>query len=145
MRRFSPNDRRAAFVGAVLLAVILVLYPIVADAAARPLAVFVLPGLLTAVLGGWRPAALLGVISLLAAVVVGLLGPLDMQALIARWAIIAVGVAIGAIGSAVRERQSARLVELDEAMTVARGVRACAGAGAAAAGRTGGDRPVPTR
>ena len=116
--RFDRTDRRAAIVGAVVLAVVAAVYPVVADAAARPLAVFVLPCLLTAVLGGWRPTVLVGVASLTTSVVVGVAGPLDTDALIARWSIIAIGAVMGAIGAAVREHQSHRLAELDEAMAL---------------------------
>ncbi len=113
--RLDRDDRRALIVGAVLLAVVTGGYPVLADATARPLAVFVLPCLLTAVLGGWRPTLLVGATSLAAAVVLGVAGPLDVDALAARWAIIGLGVVIGAVGAAVRERQSGRLAELDEA------------------------------
>ena len=116
--RFDRTDRRAAIVGAVVLAVLAPVYPVVADAAVRPLAVFVLPCLLTAVLGGWRPTVLVGVASLITAVVLGVAGPLDTDALIARWSIIVLGVVMGAIGAAVREHQSHRLAELDETMAL---------------------------
>ena len=116
--RFDRTDRRAAIAGAVVLAVLAPVYPVVADAAARPLAVFVLPCLLTAVLGGWRPTVLVGVASLITAVVLGVAGPLDTDALIARWSIIVLGVVMGAIGAAVREHQSHRLAELDETMAL---------------------------
>ena len=116
--RFDRTDRRSAVVGAVVLAVVAAVYPFVADAAARPLAVFVLPCLLTAVLGGWRPTVLLGVASLATAVVLGVLGPLDTDALVARWTVIVIAVVTGAIGAAVRERQSQRLAELDETMAL---------------------------
>ena len=106
--RFDRNDRRAAIVGALVLVTVALVYPLVADATARPLAGFVLPCLVTAVLGGWRPTLLVGITSLSVAIVVGLLGPLDIEALLARWIIIGVGVLIGAVGAAVRERQSGR-------------------------------------
>ena len=81
--RLDRDDRRAAIAGAIVLALVAAVYPVVADAAARPLAVFVLPCLLTAVLGGWRPTLFIGVASLLLAVLLGVLGPLDADALIA--------------------------------------------------------------
>ena len=77
--RLDSDDRRAAIAGVVVLALLAVLYPVMADAAARPLAVFVLPSLLTAVLGGWRPTLLIGVASLVVAVLLGVLGPLDAE------------------------------------------------------------------
>ncbi len=114
--RFDRADRRAAITGAIVLALLAAIYVVVADETARPLAVLVLPCLLTAVLGGWRPTVLLGAASLLVAVVIGLLGPFDTEALMARWLIIALGAAMGALGAAVRDRQSGRLADLDEAM-----------------------------
>ena len=116
--RFDRTDRRSAIVGAVVLAVAAAVYPVSADEGVRPLAVFVLPGLLTAVLGGWRPTVLIGAASLATAVVLGVLGPLETDALIARWTIIVIAVAMGAIGAAVRERQSHRLAELNETMAL---------------------------
>ena len=116
--RLDSDDRRAAIAGVVVLALLAVLYPVMADAAARPLAVFVLPSLLTAVLGGWRPTLLIGVASLVVAVLLGVLGPLDASALIARWSVIALGVAMGAVGAAVREGQSKRLAVLDQTVAL---------------------------
>jgi hypothetical protein len=111
----SRRDHRAAIAGAVAVLVVTVVYPFVADSTARPLAVFVLPPLLTAVLGGWRPTVLVGIAGLAIAIVVGVLGPLDGAALAARWSIVLVGTAMGAVGAAVRETQADRLAELDEA------------------------------
>jgi serine phosphatase RsbU (regulator of sigma subunit) len=115
---FDQADRRAVLVGAVVLGSLAVVYPILAEQAARPLAVFVLPCLMTAVLGGWRPTVLVGSASLVVAVVLGLLGPLDGKALSARWLIIAVGVVVGALAAAARERQSSRLADLHETMAL---------------------------
>jgi serine phosphatase RsbU (regulator of sigma subunit) len=114
----EQTDRRALLVGGVVLALLALIYPIVADQASRPLAVFVLPSLLTAVLGGWRPTVLIGMASLALAVVLGVLGPLDARALIARWLTIALGVAMGAIGAAARQRQSGHLADLHDTMTL---------------------------
>ena len=104
--------------GAIALAVISGVYPIFADAASRPLAVFVLPCLLTAVLGGWRPTVLVGLASLAMAVVLGVMGPLDTSALIARWLVIVAGVVMGAVGAAMREREAGRLADLGETVAV---------------------------
>jgi serine phosphatase RsbU (regulator of sigma subunit) len=90
----------------------------VADVAVRPLTVFVLPGSLTAVLGGWRPTVLIGVSSLVFAVVFGVTGPLDTEALIARWLVIVAGIAMGAVGAAVRQGQAGRLADFHEATTL---------------------------
>jgi hypothetical protein len=116
--RFGPADRRALTAGAVTLAALTVVYPVFAEAADRPLAVFVLPSLLAAVLAGWRPTVLVGISSLVVAVVLGVLGTLDTGALIVRWLVISSGVVIGAVGAAVREHQAGRLADLNETMTL---------------------------
>jgi serine phosphatase RsbU (regulator of sigma subunit) len=116
--RLDRDDRRAAVVGLIVLVAIAIVYPLVADAMARPLAAFVLPCLVTAALGRWRPTVLVGLASFPVAVVLGLRGPLDAEALAARWFIIGVGVIIGAVGAAVRERQSGRLADLNRSMAM---------------------------
>jgi serine phosphatase RsbU (regulator of sigma subunit) len=116
--RFDQADRRAVLAGAVVLGSLAVVYPIISDQAARPLAVFVLPCLMTAVLGRWRPTVLVGMASLMVAIVLGLLGPLDGEALFARWLIIVLGVVMGALAAAARERQSGRLADLHETMAL---------------------------
>jgi serine phosphatase RsbU (regulator of sigma subunit) len=114
----NPRDRRAAVAGGIVLVVVAIVYPIVADATARPLSVFVLPSLLAAVLGGWRPTLLVGGAGLIVAIFIGLVGPLDTTALVARWAIVLVGTVMGALGAAVREAQSDRLASLHEAVAL---------------------------
>lgn len=104
--------------GAVALAVLAAVYPVVADAFNRPLSIFVLPGLLTAVRGGWRPTVLVGMSSLAIAVVVGVVGPLDEGPLVARWLVIGSGIVIGAVGAALREHQAGLLADLDEAVAL---------------------------
>jgi len=118
LRRIDPDDRRALAAGLIALAALAAIYPAAADAASRPLGAFVLPCLLTAVLGGWRPTVLVGISSLAVAIVLGLVGPLDMHALIARWLAIALGVVMGAVAAAVRERQAGRLADLDETISL---------------------------
>jgi serine phosphatase RsbU (regulator of sigma subunit) len=115
---FDQKDRRALLVGALALAILAVTYPIVAEAAARPLAVFMLPCLLTAVLAGWRSTLLVGIACLGVAIVQGVIGPLDKEALLARWSVISAGIVVGAVGAVVRERQSGRLVQLSATLTV---------------------------
>jgi serine phosphatase RsbU (regulator of sigma subunit) len=112
------TDRRAAAAGAAVLLVVVAVYPSVADELGRPLAFFVLPGLLTAVLGGWRPTVAIGLASLVVATIVGIAGPLGPAALAARLLLISLGVAMGAAGAAVREGQRERLDELGEAMAL---------------------------
>ena len=112
------TDRRAAAAGAAVLVVLTLVYPPIADELGRPLAIFVLPGLLTAVLGGWRPTLLVGVASLAVATAIGIAGPLEAGALAARLLVVALGVVMGAAGAAVREAQRDRLDELGEAMAL---------------------------
>jgi serine phosphatase RsbU (regulator of sigma subunit) len=104
--------------GLVLFGALAISYPLFAEDAARPLAVFALPSLISAVLGGWRPTVVVGIASLLAAVVYGLAGPLGTEPLIARWIVVAGAAVMGAVGASVRQRQSARLADLDEAMAL---------------------------
>ena len=119
MRLLSgPDDRRAAMAGTVALVVVAVVYPIIADETTRPLAMYVLPPLITASLGGWRPTALIGTIGMALAVGTSLLGPLDAPSLIARWAVVLAGTVMGAIGAAIREAQSHRLAALDETVAL---------------------------
>jgi hypothetical protein len=112
----AHRDGRALLVGGAVLLLVTATYPEYAHIAARPLAVFVLPGLFTAVLGGWRPTATVGVLSFVVAVAVGLSGALTAQALVARWGIILVVLVLGTVAAALRERQEARVAELDRTL-----------------------------
>jgi serine phosphatase RsbU (regulator of sigma subunit) len=55
-----------------------------------------------------------GAASLAVAIIIGVAGPLGPSALFARLVIIALGIAMGAIGAVVRERQAGTIVELGE-------------------------------
>src|SRR5690349_5520725 len=110
--RFGAVDGRAAIVGGVTLMLVVGVYFV--GAADRPLAGFVLPSLLTAVLGGWRPTLAVGAVSMGVAVLFGVLGPLAGEALGWRLVILFAAVATGVIGAALRERQSARIADMDE-------------------------------
>ena len=105
------RQARAVWAGGIALAVVALAYPVFADATSRPLAVFALPVLLTAALGSWRSTALVGIASLAVSVVVGVMGPLDTSALIARWGVIGAAVVMGAVGAAVHEHQAGRLAD----------------------------------
>jgi serine phosphatase RsbU (regulator of sigma subunit) len=118
LSRWSSGDTQAVTAGLVALATVTVVYPLIAEEAARPLGVFVLPCLLTAVLGGWRPTVVVSGVSTLIAVVFGVASPLGSDALLARWLIVAVGATMAVIGAAVREHQAGRLAELDETMVL---------------------------
>ena len=140
--RFDSSDRRAIIVGAFVLVAVAVAYPFVADATARPLAAFVLPCLVTAVLGGWRPTLLVGITSFSVPPVIGLLGPLDIEALLARWLIIGVGVLDGSRrrGGSPASIGAARRSQRDD--DVAGGLRARPGASADHPRRLRGRRPL---
>lgn len=113
----ARDDRQGLLVSLVLLAVITASYPLYADLAARPLAIFAVPPLLTAVMCGWRPTAIIAVLSVAVAAVVGALGPLAIAAVIARLVIITLVSALGAVGAARRERQQRTIDVLDETTT----------------------------
>jgi len=115
MRRwFDRRNRSALLVGAAALVLLTATYPIYADVATRPLAVFIFPGLITAVLGGWRPTVMIGVASFAVAALYGLTGPLRPAALAARLLIIGASVVAGAIAAALREGQAERIAEHQE-------------------------------
>jgi len=116
--RRDARDARALTAGLVALLVVTIVYPLIAASAARPLAMFLLPALLVAVLGGWRQTLFVGSLAFGLAVLLGLAGPLDSEALIARWTIVVIGIAMGVLAAAARERQAGRVAELDEAVAL---------------------------
>jgi serine phosphatase RsbU (regulator of sigma subunit) len=113
--RFAAVDRRAALVGGVALLVVIGVYVVIEEAAEQPLGLLALPCLLTATLGGWRPTVAVGAASLVAAVVLAAVSPLVAEAVVWRLLIILAAVAMGTSGAALRQRQSDRLADLDEA------------------------------
>ena len=116
--RWNRTDRRALVAGAVLLAFIAAIYPFIADDAARPLSMFVLPSLLTAVLGGWRPTVLVGAASMAVALVHGVAWPLDTEALMARWLVVGGGTGMGAVAATMRQREETRVADLSESISL---------------------------
>lgn len=112
----AHRDRRALLVGSAVLLLVTVAYPVYGGFAARPLAVFVLPGLFTAVIGGWRPTAAVAAASLAVSVPVGLSGAPSAQVLVGRWALIVLVLVLGTVAAALRERQEARVAELDRTL-----------------------------
>jgi hypothetical protein len=108
------RDRRALLWGASTWLVLLVGYPAIAEQAGRPLAVFVLPGLLAATLGSWPTAAVVGASAFVTSVVIGVIEPLGAMALTTRLGIIAAAVALGTTSAAVRDRQRVRIDDLDQ-------------------------------
>jgi hypothetical protein len=100
--------------GLVLLATVSVVYPLLEDLTARPLAMFALPTLLTAVISGWRPTAFVGALSIAVAASIGVAGPLSGAALGARLTVIVLACVMAAIGAWFRDQQQARVIELAE-------------------------------
>jgi hypothetical protein len=105
---------RGLSLGLIVLVVVSVVYPLLADLTARPLAAFALPTLLTAVISGWRPTAVIGVLSLSMASLIGALGSLSGAALGARLTVILLACAAGVVGAWFREQQEAQMLELAE-------------------------------
>ena len=110
----AQGDRRAIATGSALWIVLAVAYPLFAEGAGRPLAVFVLPGLLAATLGSWRTAGLLGTVCFVTSLLYGLIEPLGVGALASRLVIIAAGIVLGTTSAAVREQQRHRIADLDQ-------------------------------
>lgn len=93
-------------IGLVALAVIAVVYPVVAPATQNPLAVFVIPVLIVAALGTWRETAIIGAGSFAVAWVEGALqSDLERSGLAARLGIIAVSWGVAVAVAAERERR----------------------------------------
>jgi hypothetical protein len=89
--------------GVALLAVV---YPLGAASTQQPLAIFVIPLLLTATVGSWRQTAIVGVVAFLVALVEGLAQEgLDTAGLAARMTIIGVTACAGIVGAFERERR----------------------------------------
>lgn len=116
----SSPGARGLLAGFAVLALVIVLYPLIGTTTTRPLAAFVLPPLLTAVVSGWRQTTLVGALSVTAATIVGVGGPLDPGDLAVRLAIIVLAIASGAVGAWFREQQQRRLQELTESSDLLR-------------------------
>jgi serine phosphatase RsbU (regulator of sigma subunit) len=101
--RWRPNPLRAGLIGVVALGV---LYPVLAERTQQPLGVFLVPVLLTAVLGSSRDTALVGVVALAVALVEGALsGDFDTTGLVVRVSIIGLCAAVAIVVAAERERR----------------------------------------
>ena len=109
-------DRRAVLAGLALLLVLTVVYPLINATVAQPLSIFVLPALLTAALGAWLPAVVVGAASLLAALIFGITGDFTVAGLTSRLVVVLAGGALGALGAVVRQRQAARIEALGDAI-----------------------------
>jgi hypothetical protein len=110
----QDSQWRGLSLGLIVLVVVSVVYPLLADLTARPLAVFALPTLLTAVISGWRPTAVISALSLSVATLIGALGSLSGAALGARLTVIFLACAAGVVGAWFREQQEAQMLELAE-------------------------------
>jgi Stage II sporulation protein E (SpoIIE) len=107
-RRWLPDTRRdlgtvATRMGLALTLVLALAYPFVSDELGEPLTVFVLPPLLTAVIGGRRETMRMAVVAIVVATVVGVLASdLSGVALAVRVLIVAAGGAVGVVSASVR-------------------------------------------
>jgi hypothetical protein len=93
------------------VAILAVVYPLAADSTQQPLAIFVIPLLITATLGSWRQTAIVGLVVCTVSLVEGLLqDELDGAGLAARMMIIVVTTCAGTVGAFERERRQ-RVIE----------------------------------
>jgi serine phosphatase RsbU (regulator of sigma subunit) len=115
---YEPSHSVSLIIGGASLVVVTALYLVLDQASPQPLVVFVLPSMVTAVIGGWRATLFVGAASLAAVIVAGLLSPMDGAALVVRWMVIATVVALAAIGALLRETQRSRLSDLNDAMAL---------------------------
>jgi hypothetical protein len=106
IRRNANGAMSPLLLGLSGLAILAVLYPLWADSTQQPLAVFVIPLLVTATLGSWRQTAIVGVAVVTVSLVEGLLqDELDTAGLVARMTIIGVMTCAAIIGAFERERR----------------------------------------
>jgi len=112
VRRTAAGAASPLMLGLWSVAILAVVYPIVADWTLQPLAVFVIPILITSALGSWRQTATVGGLSFTVALVEGLLqDALDAAALGAR--LVTIGVTVGAAMLVTFERERRQRV-IDE-------------------------------
>jgi hypothetical protein len=106
VRRTAREAVSPLMLGLWGVAILAVLYPIVADRTQQPLALFVIPILVTAALGSWTQTALVGVAAFTVSLVEGLLqSELDGAALFARMTIISVTVGVAMLVAFERDRR----------------------------------------
>jgi hypothetical protein len=106
LRRTRRGASSPLWLGLWCVAILAVAYPLIADRTQAPLAVFVIPILITSALGSWDQAALVGAAASGIALLEGLLdGDLDGAALAARMAIIVITAGIGILVAAERGRR----------------------------------------
>ena len=103
------GDRSAMWLGLAIVGVLALTYPLIAESAQYPLAVFLLAPLFTGVLSGPRETTLVGIVATAVAVVEGLLGPLDAAALAARLGILVAAAVLAVAAAAIRRRREAEL------------------------------------
>jgi serine phosphatase RsbU (regulator of sigma subunit) len=115
--RAVARDRAAYVVGFAGVVVASVVYALFAQALGEPLALLLVPGLLAAVVGGWRPALVVGAACLAVVVAFGIRSDLGPSAVASRWIIVSIGLTAGVLGALARERQLARIADLGETIT----------------------------
>jgi len=114
--RTVARDRWAYLVGLVAVVIVVAVYSRYTVALEQPLAIFVVPGLLAAVLGGWRPAVTIGAVCVAMTVVFGVAAALTPSALAARWLIVGIGLMAGVVGALARDSQLARIADLGDTL-----------------------------
>jgi hypothetical protein len=103
---------RPWLVGGLSLAVVVWLYSTISAATTQPTAVFLVPPMLSALLGHWRPAAVVGTISVMIGVAFGIAGPLDNVSVFARFLLNSAVVVAVALLAYRREREHREVLEL---------------------------------
>ncbi len=113
MNASSWNRRIPWAVGLGSVAVIAVLYPLIREQAQSPLSLFVIPPLLTAIVGRVRTTLVVGVAALAVAATEGAVGGLDGAALWVRLGLLIIGTGLAAFASSARARKDLELRRVD--------------------------------
>ena len=106
VRRTAAGAVSPLMLGVLGVVILSVVYPIVADRTLQPLALFVIPVLITAALGSWRETATVGALAFTVSLIEGLVpDKMETAALVARMVIISVTVGVGMLVAFERERR----------------------------------------
>jgi hypothetical protein len=112
VRRTAAGAVSPLMLGVWGVAILAVVYPIVADRTLQPLALFVIPVLITSALGTWLETATVGAVAFTVSLVEGLLqDKLDPAALVARMVTIGVTVGVAMLVAFERERRQRTIDE----------------------------------
>jgi serine phosphatase RsbU (regulator of sigma subunit) len=107
------RDRLGTGGGLLVVAILLPLYPVIAEEAAHPLTLFVLAPLVTCALSGWKQTALVAVLGVVGALAAEQLADPSLAgtALTARMAVVVIGGILGVAVAYVRNRRDHDLAE----------------------------------